>query len=112
MVRSISVGLVTQALLEFAEENFPELLGNRRYREDALQVLTMVELFSETKEKAKRAVARRALAWLAYEHGLSKEKPRYEQPTFRPLPKLERGTFFHDLSAAREETLEAERMAA
>jgi hypothetical protein len=110
MVRSISVGLVTQALLEFAEQNFPELFGNPRYREDALQVLTMVELFSE--EEKKRANTRRALVWLAYEHGLSKEKPRFAAPKFRPLPKLERGTFLHDLSAAHEDTLEAERMAA
>lgn len=115
MIRSISVRLlVSVELLEFAESKFFELMQDPGQREDALQELRMVEMFSARADlKAKLALAKRALTWLTYERSPEiLPRPRCRKPKYTPLPKLEEGTFLADLSLKLEAARLHERMVA
>lgn len=109
MIRSISVGLlVPESLLDFATQEFPDLMTHPDVREDALQELRMVELGETLEPDEKREIARVALAHLAYELGMRAQKPTRPRADYLWLRDSVAGTLVRDLDLA----IEAGRLAA
>lgn len=104
MVRSISVAtLVSKEIFDFACREFPELMSDPVIREDALQELSMAELGEIVEAEEKVEVARRALAWLSYELGVTSDRPTFPRVDYLWMKDAVAGTLLRNTDRALDE---------